>query len=80
LVFQCEKIRTGKTSEDLKLRVQQYFLKKYKISLNDNEADLCLESLADLFLVFADEGKQPSSASYEVSAVVPVDSHFIGSS
>ena len=45
-----------KQPEDLKLRIQRYFFKKYKLTLNDDEANLCLESLADLFLAFGGNG------------------------
>lgn len=39
---------------DLNLQIRQYFLKRYNVNLSESEADLCLESLADLFLAFAD--------------------------
>ena len=45
----------------LNSQIRQYFSQKYGVDLSETEADLCLESLADLFLAFADREKTDSA-------------------
>lgn len=47
---------------DLNAQIRRYTLKKYGVNLSESEADLALESLADLFLAFADTEEKIASA------------------
>ena len=47
---------------DLNSQIRRYTLKKYGVNLSEAEADLALESLADLFLAFADTEEKIASA------------------